>query len=107
MGSSSSLLRATLPRYHGDLMGSFRFVHAADLHIDSPLRGLEAIRERPAEQIRAATRRRFQRTWWTCAAGAAAFVLIAGDLFDGEWTDLATGLFLIRESAGLRRPASA
>ena len=34
-------------------MAKFRFVHAADIHLDSPLRGLEADPGAPAELIRA------------------------------------------------------
>ena len=38
----------------------FTFLHAADLHIDSPLRGLERYEEGPAEEIRGATRKAFE-----------------------------------------------
>ena len=82
-------------------MGSFRFVHAADLHIDSPLRGLEADLDAPAEQIRAATRDAFSNLVDLALREQVAFVLIAGDLFDGDWPDWRTGQFLIRESAKL------
>ena len=37
-------------------MATFQFLHAADLHIDSPLRGLEAEPDAPADRIRTATR---------------------------------------------------
>ena len=35
----------------------FRFLHAADIHLDSPLRGLEAYPDAPLDQIRNAARR--------------------------------------------------
>ena len=35
-------------------MADFTFLHAADLHLDSPLRGLDP--DAPAERIRRATR---------------------------------------------------
>ena len=37
-----------------------KFIHAADLHIDSPLRGLEAYDGAPLDQLRGATRLAFQ-----------------------------------------------
>jgi len=37
-------------------MATFRFLHCADLHLDSPLRGLEANPDAPADRIRSATR---------------------------------------------------
>ena len=35
----------------------FRFLHAADIHLDSPLKGLEEYPDAPLEQIRRAARR--------------------------------------------------
>ena len=35
----------------------FKFVHAADLHLDSPLRGLERYEGAPVHEMRQATRR--------------------------------------------------
>ena len=37
------------------------FLHAADIHLDSPLRGLERYENAPVERIRGATRRAFER----------------------------------------------
>ena len=34
----------------------FRFIHAADIHLDSPLRGLELYEGAPVQEIRGATR---------------------------------------------------
>ena len=34
----------------------FKFIHAADIHLDSPLRGLSAYENAPAEQLRNASR---------------------------------------------------
>ena len=74
-------------------MPSFRFVHAADLHIDSPLRGLFA----------AASRRAFRSLITRTIEESAAFLIIAGDVFDGDWRDYSTGLFFSREIARLGR----
>ncbi|MEO8715125.1 MAG: metallophosphoesterase, partial [Acetobacteraceae bacterium] len=85
-------------------MSAFRFLHAADLHIDSPLRGLEADREAPAERIRTATRAAFSNLIDLALAEKVAFVLVAGDLVDGEWQDWRTGQFLL---TGIKRLADA
>jgi DNA repair exonuclease SbcCD nuclease subunit len=73
------------------------FVHAADLHLDSPLRGLEAYDGAPVERIREATRRAFSNLVDLCLEERAAFLLLAGDVFDGEWKDFNTGLYFVRE----------
>src|SRR4051812_38673490 len=79
-----------------------KFVHAADLHIDSPLRGLTAYEGAPVERVRAATRRALSNLVQLCLDERAAFLLLAGDVFDGEWKDFNTGLFFVRELNRLR-----
>ena len=37
------------------------FLHAADIHLDSPLKGLERYENAPVERMRRATRRAFER----------------------------------------------
>ena len=81
-------------------MTEFRFLHAADLHLDSPLRGLEADPSAPAEVIRGATRRALGLLVDLALAERVAFVLIAGDIYDGDWPDYGTGLFF---AAQMRR----
>ncbi len=83
-------------------MTEFRFLHAADLHIDSPLRGLAVDRDAPAERIRAATRAAFTNLVDLALAERVAFVVVAGDLIDGEWQDWRTGHFLLTEIARLK-----
>lgn len=75
----------------------FKFIHAADLHIDSPLRGLEAYEGAPVEQFRAATRVAFENLITLAIDHEVAFVIIAGDLFDGKWQDMKTGLWTARQ----------
>ena len=74
-------------------MPDFRFLHAADLHLDSPLRGLEADPSAPAELIRGATRRALGRLVDLAIDEKVDFLLIAGDIYDGDWPDFGTGLF--------------
>ena len=71
----------------------FRFIHTADIHLDSPLRGLEVHEDAPVEEIRGATRRAFDNLIDLAIEDEVAFVLIAGDLYDGDWKDYNTGLF--------------
>jgi DNA repair exonuclease SbcCD nuclease subunit len=79
-----------------------KFVHAADLHIDSPLRGLTAYEGAPVERVRAATRRALSNLVQLCLDEEAAFLVLAGDVFDGEWKDFNTGLYFIKELNRLR-----
>ena len=71
----------------------FRFIHAADLHLDSPLQGLEVHEGAPVSVLRGATRRAFENLVSLAIDEAVDFLLIAGDIYDGDWKDYSTGLF--------------
>lgn len=83
-------------------MPDFRFIHAADLHLDSPLKGLESYPDAPVEQIRGATRRALENLVELAIEEQADFVLLAGDVYDGPWRDYNTGLFFSRCMGRLR-----
>ena len=70
-----------------------RFIHAADPHLDSPLQGLEAHEGAPVAVLRGATRRAFENLVNLAIEESVDFVVIAGDLYDGDWKDYSTGLF--------------
>jgi len=74
-------------------MTSFRFLHAADIHLDSPLTGLANIEGRVAERIRTAPRAAFEALVELAIGDQVGFLVIAGDLYDGTWRDYKTGLF--------------
>lgn len=74
-------------------MSTFKFIHAADLHLDSPLTGLSAKSESYARRIDDASRAAFSRMIRLAIDEECAFVLIPGDLFDGQWRDYRTGLY--------------
>jgi DNA repair protein SbcD/Mre11 len=78
------------------------FLHAADIHLDSPLKGLQRYENAPVERIRGATRRAFTRLIDLAIDKRVDFVLLAGDLYDGDWRDYNTGLFLVRQLGRLR-----
>ena len=80
----------------------FKFIHAADIHLDSPLRGLEQYEGAPVEEIRNAARRALINLVDAAIAQEVAFVLIAGDLYDGDWRDYNTGLFFVAQARRLR-----
>jgi DNA repair protein SbcD/Mre11 len=82
-------------------MSTFRFLHAADLHLDSPLHGLERYDGAPVEELRGATRRAFEQLVGLAIEERVNFVLIAGDVFDGDWPDYNTGLFFAAQMAKL------
>ena len=69
-----------------------RFIHAADIHLDSPLRGLEAYPGAPVERLRVATRQAFDRVVEIAIEERVDFLIIAGDLFDTEVKDFHAAL---------------
>lgn len=81
----------------------FKFIHAADVHLDSPLRGLDRYEGAPVDEIRQATRRAFTRLVDLALEESAAFVILAGDTFDGEARDFQTALFFNKEMSRLRK----
>lgn len=80
----------------------FKFLHAADIHLDSPLRGLERFEDAPVERIRKATRRALENLVDKAIDEHVAFVIIAGDLYDGDWKDYNTGLFFVAQMGRLK-----
>jgi DNA repair exonuclease SbcCD nuclease subunit len=80
-----------------------RFLHTADIHLDSPLKGLEAREDAPVEEIRGATRRAFDNCIELAIEEAVDFLVIVGDLYDVDWKDYNTGLFFANRMGKLNR----
>ncbi|MQP64890.1 DNA repair exonuclease [Niveispirillum sp. SYP-B3756] len=80
-----------------------RFLHAADIHLDSPLLGLAGRAGARADELVGATRRALVRLVDAALAEPVAFLIIAGDLYDGDWRDFMTGLFFAGQMARLER----
>jgi DNA repair protein SbcD/Mre11 len=80
-----------------------RFLHTADIHLDSPLKGLEAHEDAPVEEIRGATRRAFDNCIELAIEEGVDFLLIVGDLYDVDWKDYNTGLFFASRMGRLNR----
>lgn len=74
----------------------FRFIHAADLHLDSPLRGLAAREGASPETLLGASRKAFEALIDLAITEAVDFVVIAGDVYDRDWRGYETGLFFRR-----------
>ena len=80
-----------------------KFIHTADIHLDSPLKGLETHEDAPVEEIRGATRRAFDNLIEMALDESVDFILIAGDLYDGDWKNFQTGLFFAGRMGRLRK----
>ena len=84
-----------------------KFIHAADIHLDSPLHGLERYEGAPVDEIRNATRAAFDNLINFAKDEKVDFVLLAGDIYDGDWKNYGTGLYFIQcmaqlQEAGIR-----
>jgi DNA repair exonuclease SbcCD nuclease subunit len=84
-----------------------KFIHAADIHLDSPLLGLERYEGAPVELMRGSTRRALENLVELALQEKVRLVLIAGDVYDGDWKDHSTGLFFVGQmrrlvEAGIR-----
>lgn len=76
---------------------AFRFVHTADIHLDSPLRSLALRNPALSDLIATATRTAFERIIDLCLEEAVDALLIAGDLYDGHQTSMKTARFLAQQ----------
>ncbi|WP_143532044.1 metallophosphoesterase family protein [Saccharothrix sp. ALI-22-I] len=81
---------------------SIKLLHAADLHLDSPLTGLSAYEGAPDAEIRRAARHAFDRLIDLALREQITAVLLAGDLFDGDWRDYSSGMFFVDRLRRLR-----
>jgi DNA repair protein SbcD/Mre11 len=69
-----------------------RIIHAADIHLDSPLQGLGRLGDAGlAAELRAATRRAYDNLVQLCIHEKANLLVIAGDIYDGDWRSYETG----------------
>ena len=71
-----------------------KFIHASDLHLDSPFCGLDNYEESPKEMIRSATRDAVKRMVDLAIKEKVTFIVLSGDLADGDWKDSQTMLWL-------------
>lgn len=86
---------------------TFRFVHAADLHLDSPFKGIRETEPRVADILRRATFDAYTRVIDLCVDRHVDALLVAGDVFDGADRSLAAQIQFVRglerlHAAGIR-----
>lgn len=86
---------------------AFRFVHAADIHLDSPLRSLALRNLDLAELVGDASRQAFISIVDLCLEERVDALVIAGDLYDGDQTSMKTARFVATQigrllQAGIR-----
>jgi DNA repair exonuclease SbcCD nuclease subunit len=62
---------------------SFSFVHCADLHLDSPFEGLQAVEPQIAAVLRGATFKAFDNVIDLALQERVDFLIVAGDVYDG------------------------
>ena len=89
-------------------MARLRFVHAADLHLDSPFRGIRSeAPEYVAETLRRATFDAYENIIDLCLREQADALLVAGDIYDGADRSLRAQLKFVDglnrlDAAGIR-----
>lgn len=82
-------------------MGTLRFVHAADLHLDSPFQGIRhSAPDNVATELREATFGAYERIIDLCIEEDVQALLIAGDVFDSADRSLSAQLRFVD---GLKR----
>jgi DNA repair exonuclease SbcCD nuclease subunit len=79
----------------------YKFLHTADVHLDSPLLNLDRYDGAPIDTFRGATRRALDNIVELAIAEQARFVIIAGDLYDGDCRDFNTPLHFRRRMEDL------
>lgn len=75
----------------------FRFVHTADVHLDSPLQSLALKDQEASELVANATRQSFARTIDLCLDEEVDALIIVGDLYDGVLRSMKTAEFFSSE----------
>jgi DNA repair protein SbcD/Mre11 len=81
----------------------FRFVHTADIHLDSPLRSLALRNPDLAEMVGDASRQALIAIVDLCLEEQVDALVIAGDLYDGDQTSMKTARFLAGQLERLHR----
>ncbi|MGF1585093.1 MAG: exonuclease SbcCD subunit D [Bacteroidales bacterium] len=78
-------------------MIKLKFVHTADLHLDTPFKGLSEWNPLLAGKLKDATYKSFSNIIDLCIAEEVDFLIVAGDIFDSESSSLAAQIRFIDE----------
>jgi DNA repair protein SbcD/Mre11 len=82
---------------------AFRFIHSADIHLDSPLKSLAIRNEKLFDLIGGATRKAFVNIVETCLTEQVDALILAGDIYDGDQTSMKTAKFFAIQMNRLRQ----
>jgi len=78
-----------------------KFIHCADVHLDTPLQGLAQYSGAPVHEIRNATRRAFEKVLNAAIEEKVDFLVIAGDLYDTGLKSFESALFFNKQMVRL------
>ena len=81
---------------------NMKFIHCADVHLDTPLQGLAEYPGAPVNEIRSATRRAFEKVIDAALAAQVDFIIIAGDLYDVGLKSFESALFFNKQMSRLK-----
>src|SRR5882724_1539079 len=79
-----------------------KFIHCADVHLDTPLQGLAQYPGAPVDEIRNATRRAFEKVLDAAVSEKVKFLIIAGDLYDTGLKSFESALFFNKQMVRLK-----
>lgn len=84
-------------------MNAFKFLHAADIHLDSPLLSLVLSEQGQTERVRRACRDAFEKLVDAAIEQKVTFVVLAGDLYDGDAPNMQVAVFLRNQLVRLQK----
>jgi DNA repair exonuclease SbcCD nuclease subunit len=84
-------------------MTDIKFIHIADVHLDSPLDRIRRLDESTAARLQQASRTSLENVVQTALDRQVDAVIIAGDLFDGPVKDASAGLWVDSQFKRLSR----
>lgn len=79
------------------IMSKVRFIHTADLHLDTPFRGLTSWNQELAGKLKDSTFHSFHKIIDLCIKENVDFLIISGDIFDSQNKSLAAQLKFVSE----------
>jgi DNA repair exonuclease SbcCD nuclease subunit len=79
-----------------------KFIHCADVHLDTPLQGLAEYPGAPVDEIRNATRRAFGKVVEAAISEGVDFLIIAGDLYDTGLKSFESALYFNNQMSHLQ-----
>jgi len=76
-------------------MQKIRFIHTADLHLDTPFKGLSSLNSELANRLKQSSLKSYDRIIQLCVENQVDFLIIAGDIFDSDQHSLTAQLTFV------------